>query len=436
MTTVAEVRLWGRSIGAVSVEDARSAAAFQFTDEFTRSGIQVSPLRMPLSDRVYSFPGLARETFHGLPGLLADSLPDRFGNALIDTWLATQGRSAESFNAVERLCYIGSRGMGALEFAPAQGPKSRTSEPLDIAALVQLASDVLSQRSGLRHSMASADTAETLRDILRVGTSAGGARAKAVIAWNRQTNEVRSGQVAAGDGFDYWILKFDGVSGNRDKELEDPTGYGAIEYAYALMARAAGIDISECRLLEENGRRHFMSRRFDRLAGGEKLHMQSLGALAHFDFNLAGAYSYEQALQVMRTLDLPMASIEQQFRRMAFNIVARNQDDHVKNIAFLMDKQGRWSLSPAFDVTYSYNPDGLWTATHQMSMNGKRDDFTLEDFRTCAKFASMKRGRAEAILDDVIAAVKRWPEFAEQAKVLPQWREVIAKAQRVALLHG
>jgi len=436
MTTVAEVRLWGRSIGAVSVEDARSAAAFQFTDEFTRSGIQVSPLRMPLSDRVYSFPGLARETFHGLPGLLADSLPDRFGNALIDTWLASQGRSAESFNAVERLCYIGSRGMGALEFAPAQGPKSRTSEPLDIAALVQLASDVLSQRSGLRHSMASADTAETLRDILRVGTSAGGARAKAVIAWNRQTNEVRSGQVAAGDGFDYWILKFDGVSGNRDKELEDPTGYGSIEYAYALMAKAAGIDISECRLLEENGRRHFMSRRFDRLAGGEKLHMQSLGALAHFDFNLAGAYSYEQALQVMRTLDLPMASIEQQFRRMAFNIVARNQDDHVKNIAFLMDKQGRWSLSPAFDVTYSYNPEGLWTATHQMSMNGKRDDFTLEDFRTCAKFASMKRGRAEAILDDVIAAVKRWPEFAEQAKVLPQWREVIAKAQRVALLHG
>ena len=436
MTTVAEVRLWGRSIGAVSVEDARSAAAFQFTDEFTRSGIQVSPLRMPLSDRVYSFPGLARETFHGLPGLLADSLPDRFGNALIDTWLASQGRSAESFNAVERLCYIGSRGMGALEFAPAQGPKSRTSEPLDIAALVQLASDVLSQRSGLRHSMASADTAETLRDILRVGTSAGGARAKAVIAWNRQTNEVRSGQLAASDGFDYWILKFDGVSGNRDKELEDPTGYGSIEYAYALMAKAAGIDISECRLLEENGRRHFMSRRFDRLAGGEKLHMQSLGALAHFDFNLAGAYSYEQALQVMRTLDLPMASIEQQFRRMAFNIVARNQDDHVKNIAFLMDKQGRWSLSPAFDVTYSYNPEGLWTATHQMSMNGKRDDFTLEDFRTCAKFASMKRGRAEAILDDVIAAVKRWPEFAEQAKVLPQWREVIAKAQRVALLHG
>jgi serine/threonine-protein kinase HipA len=436
MTTVAEVRLWGRSIGAVSVEDARSTAAFQFADEFTRSGIQVSPLRMPLSDRVYSFPGLARETFHGLPGLLADSLPDRFGNALIDTWLASQGRSAESFNAVERLCYIGSRGMGALEFAPAQGPKSRTSEPLDIAALVQLASDVLSQRSGLRHSMASADTAETLRDILRVGTSAGGARAKAVIAWNWQTNEVRSGQLAAGDGFDYWILKFDGVSGNRDKELEDPTGYGAIEYAYALMARAAGIDISECRLLEENGRRHFMSRRFDRLSGGEKLHMQSLGALAHFDFNLAGAYSYEQALQVMRALDLPMASIEQQFRRMAFNIVARNQDDHVKNIAFLMDKQGRWSLSPAFDVTYSYNPDGLWTATHQMSMNGKRDDFTLEDFRTCAKFASMKRGRAEAILDDVIAAVKRWPEFAEQAKVLPQWREVIAKAQRVALLHG
>jgi len=432
MTTVAEVRLWGRSIGAVSVEDARSAAAFQFTYEFTRSGIQVSPLRMPLSDRVYSFPGLARETFHGLPGLLADSLPDRFGNALIDTWLATQGRSAESFNAVERLCYIGSRGMGALEFAPAQGPKSRTSEPLDIAALVQLASDVLSQRSGLRHSMASADTAETLRDILRVGTSAGGARAKAVIAWNRQTNEVRSGQVAAGDGFDYWILKFDGVSGNRDKELEDPTGYGSIEYAYALMARAAGIDISECRLLEENGRRHFMSRRFDRLAGGEKLHMQSLGALAHFDFNLAGAYSYEQALQVMRTLDLPMASIEQQFRRMAFNIVARNQDDHVKNIAFLMDRTGAWSLSPAFDITWSYNPDGDWTARHQMSMNGKRDGFTLEDFDACARTAAINARRARAIVQEVREAVARWPSFAEDAKVGEDWRDSIDPSLRTA----
>lgn len=432
MTTVAEVRLWGRSIGAVSIENAQAVARFQYTDEFARSGIQVSPLRMPLSSQVYAFPGLARETFHGLPGLLADSLPDRFGNALIDAWLATQGRSAESFNAVERLCYIGSRGMGALEFAPAHGPRARTSQTLDVDALVQLASRVLNQRNDLQHSMTDEHRSETLRDILRVGTSAGGARAKAVVAWNRETNEVRSGQVAAGDGFDYWILKFDGVQGNRDKELEDPTGYGAIEYAYFLMARAAGITISDCRLLEENGRRHFMSKRFDRLAGGEKLHMQSLGALAHFDFNLAGAYSYEQALQAIRTLDLGMDAIEQQFRRMVFNIVARNQDDHVKNIAFLMDKSGQWSLSPAYDVTYSYNPDGLWTSSHQMSMNGKRDGFGLEDFRICARGASMKRGRAETILGEVLDAVRRWPEFAEQARIDSETLQAIGQQHRLA----
>ena len=272
-----------------------------------------------------------------------------------------------------------------------------------------------------------------LGDILRVGTSAGGARAKAVIAWNRDTNEVRSGQVEAGKGFDYWLLKFDGVTGNKDKELEDPKGYGAIEYAYSLMAKAAGINMSECRLLEENGRRHFMTRRFDRLAGGEKLHMQSLCALAHFDFNSAGAYSYEQALLTIRQLNLPMATVEEQFRRMAFNIIARNQDDHVKNIAFLMDKSGQWSLTPAFDVTYSFNPSGDWTATHQMMMNGKRDSFTLADFRACAKSALMKRGRAETIVDEVRTAVAKWQDYAEQAQVMNTWRKQIQKNLRLDL---
>lgn len=431
MTTIAEVRLWGRAIGAVSVEDSASAAAFQFTPGFARSGIEIAPLMMPLDERVYAFPNLASESFHGLPGLLADSLPDRFGNALIDAWLATQGRTPASFNAVERLCYIGARGMGALEFAPATGPKAGTAQKLEIDALVRLASDVLTQRDQLHHSFADEPSADTLRDILRVGTSAGGARAKAIIAWNRDTNEVRSGQVVAGSGFDYWILKFDGVSGNKDKDLEDPKGYGAIEYAYALMARAGGIDIGECRLLEENGRRHFMTRRFDRLEGGEKLHMQSLGALAHYDYNLAGAYSYEQALLVIRRLDLGMTAIEEQFRRMAFNIIARNQDDHVKNIAFLMDKSGRWSLSPAFDVTYSYNPDGLWTAAHQMTMSGKRDGFTLENFRECAKTASMKRGRAQTIIAEVTDAVRRWPEFAAGAEIAPGWAQTIGRNLRL-----
>ena len=430
---IAQVLLWGRAIGAVSMDEGRDIAAFQYDPAFARSGIEISPLVMPLSDQVYEFPALPRNTFHGLPGLLADSLPDRFGNALIDAWLATQGHTAENFSAIERLCYTGSRGMGALEFKPVTGPRPRTAGKIEIDALVRLASDVLTHRNDLQANFAGAKRAKALNDILQVGTSAGGARAKAVIAWNRETNEVRSGQVAAGSGFEYWLLKFDGVTGNKDKELEDPKGYGAIEYAYYLMAKKAGITMSECRLLEENGRRHFMTRRFDRLAGGEKLHMQSLCALAHFDFNHAGAHSYEQALMTIRQLKLPMAAVEQQFRRMVFNIVARNQDDHVKNIAFLMDKQGQWSLAPAFDVTYSYNPSGSWTATHQMTLNGKRDGYTLKDFEACAKSALMKRGRAATIIDEVRSAVMDWPMFAAEANVADEWRDKIQNTHRLSL---
>jgi serine/threonine-protein kinase HipA len=429
--TLAEVRLWGRTIGAASLEDGGRFVAFQYDPAFAASGIEVSPIAMPLSDRVYVFPNLPERTFHGLPGLLADSLPDRFGNALIDAWLATQGRMPESFNAVERLCYTGARGMGALEFVPGLGPKPQTAKEIKIDTVVKLASEILSQRQNLRVSFASNRRKNALNDILRVGTSAGGARAKAVIAWNPETNEVCSGQVQAGKGFGYWLLKFDGVTGNKDKELEDPKGYGAIEYAYSLMAKAAGVTVSECRLLEENGRRHFMSRRFDRLESGEKLHMQSLCALAHFDFNQAGAYSYEQALLTIRQLNLPMEAVDEQFRRMTFNIVARNQDDHVKNIAFLMDKAGHWTLAPAFDVTYSYNPAGSWTATHQMTMNGKRDGFTLADFRACANSALMKRGRAEAIVEEVRAVVAKWPAYAEQAQVMSEWRKQIQKNHRL-----
>ncbi len=430
---IASVQLWGRTIGAVSLDEGREVAAFQYDPEFSRSGIELSPLVMPLSDRVYAFPELPRNTFHGLPGLLADSLPDKFGNALINDWLARQGRRPESFNAVERLCYTGMRGMGALEFVPALGPRARRASKIDVDALVRLAGEVLTRRSDLSTHFHEAEREKALRDILQVGTSAGGARAKAVIAWNRATNEVRSGQIAAGEGFDYWLLKFDGVAGNKDKEMEDPKGYGAIEYAYHLMAKAAGITMSECRLLEENGRRHFMTRRFDRLSGGEKWHMQSLCALAHFDFNQAGAYSYEQALQVIRRLGLPMEAVEEQFRRMVFNIVARNQDDHVKNIAFLMNKQGEWSLAPAFDVTFSYNPSGSWTATHQMTLNGKRDGFTMTDLVAGAKSALMKRGRAPTILDEVVGAVKRWPEFAEEGKLPDRWRDRIQKNHRLSL---
>ncbi len=427
MTALAEVKLWGKTIGAVLLQDGDDVASFEYDAAFAQSGIQVAPLVMPLSRRVHRFPALSRTTFHGLPGLLADSLPDKFGNALIDAWLASRGRQADSFNAIERLCYTGERGMGALEFAPATGPAAKQTTGIEVSQLVALASKVLTHRNNLQASFAAQGSEDALSDILRVGTSAGGARAKAVIAWNRKTNEVRSGQVKAGKDFEYWLLKFDGVSGNKDKELDDPKGYGLIEYAYYLMALECGIDMSECRLFKEHGRSHFMTRRFDRLAGGEKLHMQSLSALAHYDFNMAGAYSYEQALLVMRQLQLPMQAIEQQFRRMAFNILARNQDDHVKNIAFLMNKSGEWSLSPAFDMTYSFNPAGAWTASHQMTMNGKRDNFTLDDFNACAKKASMKRGRAAKIVSEVQATVSKWKSFAEQAGLSDGVRQKIQR---------
>lgn len=427
---IAEVKLWGRTIGAVSHAEGRDVAAFQYDPHFVTSGIELSPVVMPLSDRVYEFPLLSRNTFHGLPGLLADSLPDKFGNALIDAWLATQGRTPESFSAVERLCYTGMRGMGALEFVPVLGDKMHHSSKIEMDALVQLASEVLMHRGDLQAHFHEEGKAKALHDILQVGTSAGGARAKAVIAWNRATNEVRSGQIAASEGFDYWLLKFDGVKGNKDKEQDDPKGYGAIEYAYYLMAKAAGITMNECRLLEEGGREHFMTLRFDRLAGGEKLHMQSLCALAHFDFNQAGAYAYEQALFTIRQLRLPMAAVEEQFRRMVFNIMARNQDDHVKNIAFLMNKQGEWSLAPAFDVTYSYNPSGDWTAKHQMTLNGKRDGFSMKDFESCAKAALMKRGRAATIIEEVRAAIKLWTKFADAARLTDERTVKIQKAHR------
>lgn len=431
MTTVAEVRLWGSRIGAVSLDDGADIAVFAYDRAFIGSGVQVAPLMMPLGPQVYTFPDLPLRSFHGLPGMLADSLPDKYGNTLIDAWLATQGRTPESFNAVERLCYTGVRGMGALEFAPAIGPRRRQSAKISIDALVKLASEVLTHRNNLQASFADSRKADALREILRVGTSAGGARAKAVIAWNPATNEVRSGQVEAGEGFEYWLLKFDGVAGNKDKELADPQGYGAVEYAYAQMAAAAGVTVAECRLLEEGGRRHFMTKRFDRLPGGDKLHMQSLAAMAHLDFNNQYVNCYEQALFTMRRLGLPMAALEEQVRRMLFNVLARVQDDHVKNIAYLMDRQGAWTLSPAFDITWSYNPDGEWTGQHQMSINGKRDGFAFEDFEDCARTVSISRRRVRSLLEEVRAAVAQWSRFADGAGVDSDWRRSIDPSLRL-----
>jgi serine/threonine-protein kinase HipA len=431
--TVATVHLWGTRIGAVSLPDGERVASFEYDPEFAAAGIEVSPLQMPVArGRVYRFPELAGSSFGGLPGLVADSLPDRFGNALIDAWLAAQDRTPESFDAVERLCYIGRRGMGALEFEPATGPDPTTDGELDVAALVELAGEVLARRADLSESLAAPGRRQAMQEILRVGTSAGGARPKALIAWNPETEEVRSGQVGAPAGFEYWILKFDGVE-DRSRDLGRSRGYGAIEWAYSELARDAGIEMTPCRLLEEGDRRHFMTRRFDRTAASDKVHMLSLAALAHLDFELGEAHSYEQSFQVIRRLGLSAEVAEEQFRRMVFNVVGRNQDDHVKNVTFLMDRRGEWSLSPAYDIVYSFNPQGRWTAVHQMSINGKRDDFTVADLRQVAASAGLKRGAATRILAEVTVAVEQWPTVAADAGIEDGTIRAIRAAQRLHL---
>lgn len=431
--TDATIRLWGRDIGAVSWLEDRDYAVFQYVPEFTASGIAVSPLVMPPSQAPYAFPELPRDAFKGLPGLLADSLPDKYGNALIDAWLTRQGRDARSFNPVERLCYIGTRGMGALEFHPTLLKAQRRSRRLEIDALVDLANQVLSMRQNMQGVLTGEDDQDMLEEILRVGTSAGGARAKAVLAWNETTGEFRSGQAAADKGFTYWLMKFDGVSNNRDKELADPQGFGLIEYAFSQMAIDAGIDMAECRLHHEGGRSHFMTKRFDRTPTGQKLHMQSLGALRHFDFNAAGAYSYEQAVETIRQLNLEAVDVEQQFRRAVFNLLIRNQDDHVKNIAFLMDKAGAWRLSPAFDVGYAYNPSGPWTSTHQMTLNGKRDDFTSEDLVAFGEYCGFKSRKILGMVRETADRVREWRTYADAAGVYEPDAVRIHKALRLDL---
>ena len=408
----AQVYLWGTRIGFVAFDDTTGLGSFEYDTAFLASGIEVSPIMMPLSGRVFVFPELPRKSFHGLPGLLSDSLPDKFGNAVIDAWLRRQGRSPESFNPVERLCYTGSRGMGALEYVPALGPNPKESESIEIDGLVKLASDILQDRESMHIQY----TENAMAEIIKVGTSAGGARAKAVIAWNKETGDIRSGQIQAGDGYEYWLIKFDDVKGNGDKEGDDGPQYTKIEYAYYLMAKDAGIQMSECQLFHENGRSHFMTRRFDRdLITGAKYHMQTLGGIAHFDFNQPSAYSYEQAVEVMRRLRLSNKEISQFFRRMVFNVFARNQDDHVKNISFLMDRTGKWSLSPAYDMTYAYNPGGTWTGAHQMTINGKQSAIEMQDLLTSGHIMGLRKAEIDNIITDVRTSLSKWDQFAESA---------------------
>jgi len=426
--TLATVTLWGTRVAAVSIEEGDRYGTFQYDPAFAESGIELSPIQMPAREAPYRFTRLPLDAFSGLPGLLADALPDSWGHALVDAWLAAQGRAPESFDVVERLCYVGSRGMGGLEFHPSITLTNPTGRDLQVGRLVGLASEVLARREAFVADLAAHPEEEEMRAILAIGTSAGGARPKAIIAFNEETGQVRSGQLDAEPGFEHWLLKFDGVAKAGDHGLADPEGWGAVEYAYWRMARAAGIDMTECRLLAENGRRHLLTRRFDRPAGGGKLHMQTLGALDHVSYRMPGIYGYDQAMLLMRRVGIELPQIEQLFRRMVFNVVARNQDDHVKNIAFLMDRSGRWSLAPAYDVTWACDPANRWLQSHQMTINGKRERITVEDLVAVEKRIGLVRGTAKRLLREVDDAVATWPQIAEDVAVEPAMAGAIERS--------
>ncbi len=405
------VKMWGTTVGYLHQDD-NGMVGFQYDEEFLKSNIEISPIKMPLSTATYSFPSLREETFHGLPGMVADSLPDKFGNIVINRYLESQGRTADSLSVIEKLCYTGKRGMGALEYEPSQELTSM-NETVDLDALTKLASEILSEKEQIHIEK----NDDLMAQLMECGSSVGGARAKTLIAWNHETNDIRSGQINAGKGYEYWLLKFDNIKNNKDKDSRPDDGeYTKVEYAYYLMALDAGFEMSECRLYKENGSAHFMTKRFDRKGvKGEKLHMQSLCALAHMDFNSPRVYSYEEAFAVMKQLKLPYNDFIQLFRRMVFNEYAKNYDDHTKNISFLMDKKGVWSLSPAYDITFSYRKDSIWVSAHQMLINGKSDNITKEDMLKVAEKAGIKKSDAVKIIDQVKNSVSKWEAFAEKS---------------------
>lgn len=408
MNDTAEVYLWGTRIGIIHQDISKAYATFEYDFDFVNSGIEVSPLRMPLGKNIYEFPALAGEPFYGMPGLVADSLPDRFGNAVIEQWLMSLGKSLTDFTAIDRLCYTGKRGMGALEYVPASTDMKDIDENIDVHEMVKFASDILSKREGI--SLKGNDNL-TYSQLVQVGSSAGGARAKALIAWNENTNEVRSGQMQLGSGYDYWLMKFDNVSKNGDHGLEDEPEYTLIEYAYYLMAQSCGITMNECRIYNSEGDHHFMTKRFDRV-NGKKLHMQSLGALAHISYQEPGICGYELAAMYMKELGLSYKEIEQFYRRMVFNCLAVNQDDHVKNISFIMDRNGKWTLSPAYDITFSYNPTNKWLRAHQMTVNGKTVEIRLSDLLAAGAKMGIKERRCKDIISEIGALVSDFAVYA------------------------
>lgn len=426
MVVAAEVWIWDRLAGAVLWDEVQQLASFEFDSGFLRSGWDIAPITMPLSQRekLHAFPDLRPgrndgfDTFRGLPGLLADMLPDKYGNQLINAWLVQNGRPTASLNPVELLCFIGKRGVGALEIKPSLRSESGAATNLEIDSLVGIANKILNSRESFQTDISKEEEA-ALADILKIGTSAGGARAKAVIAFNPNTGEVKSGQVDAPAGFSHWLIKFDGVT---DSQFGTSVGYGRVEMAYYLMALEAGIEMNECRLLEENGRAHFMTKRFDRTVDG-KIHMQSLCGLRHFDFNQVGVYSYEQVFETMRMLRLSYPEAEQMFIRMVFNVLARNCDDHTKNFAFLMDKSGKWTLSPAYDICYAFRPGSLWVSSQSLQVNGKREGITDSDFLEVARKMNIKK--PEEKIEQVKTAIQSWRDFADEVKVDAKLRDSI-----------
>lgn len=418
MVDIAKVNLYGQQMGTVRWDTRRNIAFYEYADSFIGRGLEPSPLLMPVrSGRVYSFGDIGRETFNGLPGLLADSLPDTYGRALFERWLALTGR--QSGNAVEALCFLGKRCMGALEFEPAMDLPYRKDIKIEIDSLVEVASEALAEKNNFGTNLA-ADKKAAIAEIVRLGTSAGGQRAKAIIAYNKETGEVRSGQIDAPAGFDYYLIKLDGVT--AEAGFRETRNFGRLEYSFYRLVKECGIEMSECSLIEENGRAHFLTKRFDRI-NGEKVHMQTLCGIAHYDYRMSHSYSYEQAFNIMRALRLPYSQAQEMFRRIVFNVVVRNQDDHTKNISFLMDKAGRWRLSPAYDMGFAYNPKGGWTSQHQMSINGKFDDITRQDLLELARRNNIKD--AAEIMDCIIAAAQRWPYMAQECGVPQPMIDVI-----------
>lgn len=426
MVSIAKVMLWDMPMGILKWNEKRNIAEFQYDTAFAGTGIEPSPIIMPAKEgHVYSFASLGYDTYKGLPGLIAESLPDTYGQAIFDKWLTLIGRKTS--NSIESLCFLGKRCMGAMEFEPAMEIGDNPNARFEIDSLVDVARLALDTKKSFSTNLAS-DKQKAIIEILQLGTSAGGQRAKALIAYNSNTGEIRSGQIEAPKDFDYYLIKLDGVSGKAGFKATE--NYGRLEYSYYKMAISCGIKMTECKLIEENGRAHFMTKRFDR-QNGQKIHMQTLCGLAHYDYRMLHGYSYEQAFQVMRELRLTYAEAEEMFRRIVFNVVARNQDDHTKNISFLMDKNGKWSLSPAYDMCYAFNPNGDWTATHQMSVNGKYDDISRQDLLELATRENIKK--PNEIIDYTIDTIAKWNSFAEESGVPKEIAQEIYKNLKLEL---